>query len=118
MRLKTNAARGGTIEHVYVKDVAVRLVGRAAIEIDLFYEEGRKGDFIPTVRSVSVDRMRVASCERAFNIVGYQEAPIRSIRLTDCSFEGVKKDPALKDIVGFDVVRTVVNGKEFHPPAE
>ena len=118
LRLKTNAARGGTIEHVYVKDVAVRLVGRAAIEIDLFYEEGRKGDFMPTVRSVSVDRMRVASCERAFNIVGYQEAPIRSIRLTDCSFEGVKKDPALKDIVGFDVVRTVVNGKEFHPPAE
>ena len=118
LRLKTNAARGGTIEHVYVKDVAVRLVGRAAIEIDLFYEEGRNGGFLPTVRYVSVDRMRVASCERAFNIVGYQDAPIRSIRLTDCSFEGVKKVPALKDIVGFDVVRTVVNGKEFHPPAE
>lgn len=118
LRLKTNAMRGGTIEHVYVRDVNVRLVGRAAIEIDLFYEEGRSGSFIPTVRYVSVDRMRVASCERAFNIVGYDDAPIRSVRLTDCSFDGVRKDPALKNIAGFDIVRTMVNGRAFRPPGE
>ncbi len=118
LRLKTNATRGGTIEQVYVRDVTVRLVGRAAIEIDLFYEEGRNGSFVPTVRYVSVDRMRVASCERAFNIVGYDDAPIRSVRLTDCSFDGVRKDPALKNIAGFDVTRTLVNGSEFRPPAE
>ena len=67
---------------------------------------------------VSVERMRVTSCDRAFNIVGYDDAPIRSIRLTDCSFEGVQKESALKAIEGFEAIRTTVNGEEFRPPVE
>ncbi len=116
LRLKNNAARGGTIEHVYLKDIAVRLVARAAIDIDLFYEEGRNGSFLPTVRSIAVERMTVASCERAFNLVGYDDAPIRSIRLTDCTFDGVKQDPAVKHVEGFEAQRTLINGKPFMPP--
>jgi polygalacturonase len=118
LRLKNNAARGGTIEHVYLKDITVRLVARAAIDIDLFYEEGPNGAFLPTVRSIAVERMTVKACEKAFNLVGYENAPIRSIRLKDCIFEGVKNDPAVKNVLGFESTGTVVNGVVYKPPAQ
>jgi polygalacturonase len=118
LRLKNNAARGGTIEHVYLKDITVRLVARAAIDIDLFYEEGPNGAFLPTVRSIAVERMHVAACEKAFNLVGYDNAPIRSIRLTDCTFDGVKKNPSVQNVLGFESVGTMVNGAVYRPPAE
>lgn len=118
LRLKNNAARGGVIEHVYLQDIAVRLVARAAIDIDLFYEEGRHGAFLPSVRSIAVDRMTVASCEKAFNLVGYDDAPIRSVRLTDCTFNGVKQDPAVQNVTGFAVERTLINGRAYVPPGD
>ena len=43
LRIKTNAVRGGLIEHVYMRDVTVGQVAEAVVAIDFFYEEADKG---------------------------------------------------------------------------
>ncbi|HRB13583.1 MAG TPA: glycoside hydrolase family 28 protein, partial [Vicinamibacteria bacterium] len=58
IRLKTNAVRGGVIENVFARDIEIGEVG-SAIDIDLLYEEGARGAFLPTVRNVRVERMTV-----------------------------------------------------------
>ena len=118
LRIKTNAVRGGTVEHVYVRDMTVRLVGRAAIDVDLFYEEGKAGAFLPTVQFISVESMSVASCDVAFNLVGYEEAPLRNILLRGCTFTGVQHGYKVHHVDGFQAPGTFINGKAFTPGGE
>jgi polygalacturonase len=115
LRFKSNAVRGGIIENVYVRDFNVKLVGRAVIDIDLFYEEGKNGEFLPTIRNVTVERMIVERCKVAFNLVGYAEAPILNVTLKDCNFKEVTDGYKIENVTGFQTVNTMVNGKEFKP---
>lgn len=115
LRIKSNAVRGGLIEHVYVRRFNVRLVGRAVVDIDLFYEEGKNGSYIPTVRNIGIEKMTVTSCKSAFNLVGYEEAPIRNIWFRDCRFENVTGGYVVKHVEGFSAVNTTINGRELEP---
>ena len=49
LRLKSNSQRGGVIERVYMRNVAVGQVKEAIVSIDFNYEEGDAGDFPPVV---------------------------------------------------------------------
>jgi polygalacturonase len=111
LRIKANAVRGGTVEHVYLRDITVGLVDRAVVDIDLFYEEGRNGNFLPTIRNISIERMTVKTCKTALNLVGYEDAPLRNIRLTDCEFKEVTGGYKIEHVEGLDLVRTTINGK-------
>ncbi len=55
LRFKDNAARGGVLEHIHMRNVQAGQVGGPAIEVDFRYEEGDKGAFSPVVRDVSVN---------------------------------------------------------------
>jgi hypothetical protein len=103
--------RGGTIERVYVRDFTVKVVGRAAIDVDLFYEEGKNGTFLPTVRDICVERMIVHKCAVAFNLVGYTERPIQDVLLKDCTFSEAAAGYTVTDVAGFQAENTTVNGR-------
>ena len=115
LRIKSNAVRGGVIEDVYVRDIDVRLVDRAVVDIDLFYEEGKQGTFLPLVRRIGVERMSVDSCTVAFNLVGYEEAPLQEILLKDCDFRKVTKGYAVRDVRGLAALNSRINGKVLDP---
>lgn len=115
LRLKNNRMRGGTIEQVYMRDVTVGLVDRAVVDIDLFYEEGRSGDFMPHIRDIRVQRMTVDRCRTALNLVGYDDGPLRDILLEDCTFRNVSAGYAIRNVEGLRLVRTTVNGVEVTP---
>lgn len=111
LRIKSNAMRGGLIENVYVRNFTVKLVGRAVVDIDLYYEEGKKGDFLPTIRNIGIERMTVEKCKMAFNLVGYEEAPIRNVWLKDCEFTEVADGYRVEFVNGFNTINTIINGK-------
>jgi polygalacturonase len=111
LRIKSNAVRGGTIENVFLRDVTVGLVDRAVVDIDLFYEEGRNGNFLPTIRNISIERMTVERCKTALNLVGYEDAPVRNVRLTDCAFKQVSGGYKIEHVDGLQLQNTTINGK-------
>jgi polygalacturonase len=91
LRIKINAMRGGTIEDVFLRDIEIGEVARAAIEIDMLYEEGDRGPFPPTVRNVLVERMSVRSAEHALWIAALPRSPVRGLVVRDSRFSGVRK---------------------------
>ena len=110
LRIKSNAVRGGVVENINVRGFTVRRVGRAAIDVDLFYEEGRNGSFLPTIRDIAVEGMTVRQCNAAFNLVGYDDAPIVNVTLKDCVFDNAPKGYTVKHVTGFTTMNTTVNG--------
>jgi unsaturated rhamnogalacturonyl hydrolase len=97
IRLKSNAVRGGVIENVFVRDVEIGEVG-SALDIDLLYEEGAKGAFMPLVRNIRIERMTVAKANYAFFIRGFPGATVRSVSVTDSTFKGVAKGTLIQGL--------------------
>lgn len=111
LRIKTNAVRGGIVENIFMRNVNVGLVDRAVVDIDLFYEEGRNGSFLPTVRNIVIEGMKVKQCKTALNLVGYEEAPLQDIRLVDCEFEDVTDGYKIEHVHRLELIRVTVNGE-------
>ena len=97
IRFKTNAVRGGVIENVFVRDVEIGEAG-SAIDIDMQYEEGANGPFMPVVRNILVERLIVDRANYAFHILGLEQAPVQGLTVRDSSFLAVARGSVLEHV--------------------
>jgi len=111
LRFKTNAARGGTIEHVAMRDVAVGQVAEAIITADFFYEEGDNGGFTPILRDIDVSHVTSHKSKYALLLRGYARSPITDLRISDCVFEGVASDDVIESVRDLVFSNVRVNGQ-------
>ena len=111
LRLKTNAIRGGILENIYMRNVEIGRVADSVVSIDFRYEEGAKGDYLPTVRNVVVENVTSQSSPRALSLVGFKNAPIRGLRLINCTFCGVGADDIVQHVEGLEKINVKVQKK-------
>ena len=111
LRFKNNAARGGVLEHIYMRNCEVGQVADAVVSIDFFYEEGEKGRFTPVVRDVGVRNVRSAKSKYALYLRGFAKAPITGVTLEDCAFEGVAKPNVVENVEGLRLSNVRINGE-------
>jgi polygalacturonase len=111
IRFKNNALRGGLLENFYYRDLDVGQVGRAAITCDFNYEEGANGAFIPQLRNVMVERLRVRHAVRVLDSQGLPQAPVNDITLRDCAFDGVTQPSVIKHTRAVKLERVRVNSR-------
>lgn len=111
LRLKTNSVRGGTIENIFMRNITAGQVSGAAVDIDLYYEEGPSGKFPPTVRNVAVRNLTCRYSRQALNLRGYADAPIQNVRLEQCTFEHTDTPDVVEHVQGLVLENVRVNGK-------
>ncbi|MBI4875916.1 MAG: glycoside hydrolase family 28 protein [Acidobacteria bacterium] len=110
LRLKTNSVRGGVIENVHLRNIAVGQVADAVVQVDFHYEEGNSGTFKPVVPNIGLRNVTSKKSKYALYLRGYEDAPIRDVRLEDCTFEGVQKPDVLEHVQGLTRRNVRVNG--------
>ena len=111
LRFKTNAVRGGIIEHVYVRDVTIGQVSQAVISVDYLYEEGDTGKFTPIVRDIEMRNVTSQKSRNALSLRGYARSPVTNVRLKDCDFENVAQPDVLENVKDIVFSNVTVNGK-------
>jgi len=111
LRFKTNAARGGLVERIAMRDVTVGEVAEAIVAADFFYEEGRNGSFTPILRDVDVRNVTSRKSRHALLLKGFAESPITNVRVTDCRFDGVADADVLEGVRDLVLTNVTVNGK-------
>jgi polygalacturonase len=111
LRIKTNSVRGGVIENVYMRDVAVGQVAEAVVTINFFYEEGEGGPHLPVVRNIDVRNVTSRKSQHALLLRGFRNAPITGVRITDCTFDGVAREDILEHVTGLEQRNVRVNGR-------
>ncbi len=111
VRVKNNATRGGLIENIFVRNLEVGQVAKAALAVDFYYEEADKGGFTPIVRNVVIEKMKMKKAEYALYLRGFPNAPIRNVSLVDCDFEGVAKPNLLEHADGVSLRNVRINGR-------
>ncbi len=89
LRLKDNAARGGVIENIFMRNVDVGQVAEAILTVDFNYEEGANGPYQPVVRNIYLEKMTSQASPRILYISGFDGSVIDQIHFKDCTFQGV-----------------------------
>ena len=112
LRLKNNAARGGTLEHIYMRDVTVGEVADAVLTIDFLYEEGSKGAFVPIARDIEMLRVTSRRSDYAIYARGIETSTIDDIRLIDCTFDNVRHPNVVERVTNLQLRNTRINGVE------
>ena len=110
LRLKNNAMRGGTLEHIYMRDVVVGEVADAVLQVDFLYEEGANGAFTPVVRDVELQRVTSRKSKYVLYLRAYDKSVIDDIRLIDCRLDGVENDDVLEHVTHLVRHNVVRNG--------
>jgi polygalacturonase len=111
LRLKTNAMRGGVLEHVYMRDCTVGQVSTAVLSIDFNYEEGPKGNFPPTVRDIEMRNVTSGKSQYALYLRGFENDPIHDVRVIDCTFSNVARESVVENVDGLSLKNVTINGK-------
>ena len=117
LRFKNNAMRGGALENIYFRNITVGEVAGAVINVDYSYQEGPNGPHTPIFRNMVVEGLTSRKSKRALNLQGYANAPLRDIRLINCTFNNSGEVGPLKNVTGLTVERVTMNGQPFNPPA-
>jgi polygalacturonase len=107
IRIKTNAMRGGVVENVFVRDVAIGETG-SALDIDMLYEEGAAGAFVPIVRELLVERMTVRAAQYAFFVRWLETSPVRGLVVRDSAFRGVARGSRLEHVEDLTLRNVVI----------
>ncbi|MEG3181173.1 glycoside hydrolase family 28 protein [Sphingomonas sp. LT1P40] len=113
LRLKSNSHRGGYIDNIVFRDIAIDGVNEAVLQVSLHYGEGAGGRFMPArVGGVLMENITCRASEYGVDLQGYPELPITNIRLRDCTFTGVRKGNRIShgDAVA---ARTTINGRAW-----
>ena len=110
LRFKNNAMRGGTLEHIYMRDTTVGQVADAVLQVDFLYEEGANGAFPPVVRDVELLRVTSKKSNYGLYLRGYEKGRIENIRVIDCNFDSVAKPDVVEHVSGLVRRNVTVNG--------
>jgi len=111
LRFKNNAMRGGTIEHVYMRDVTVGEVAESVVSADFYYEEGEAGGFTPVLRDVEVRSVTSRKSKYALYLRGFARAPIVDVRMADCTFDGVAQPEIVESVRDLALSNVRINGQ-------
>ena len=111
LRFKNNAARGGVLEHVYMRDVTVGEVGDSVLSIDFHYEEGKAGRFTPVVRDVEMRNVTSKKSKYGLYMRAYPKSEISDIRIVDCRFDGVEKGNVTEGVQALTLRNLSMNGR-------
>ncbi|GHB79713.1 glycoside hydrolase family 28 protein [Persicitalea jodogahamensis] len=111
LRIKTNTARGGTIENIYMKDIEVGQVKEQTIIATMMYED--TGSYMPTIRNIEVRNMTVKQGGKTGILLqGYEESPITNVRLNNVTINGVKVPYEFNHASDISSKNLTINGKE------
>ncbi len=110
LRIKTNSFRGGFVENVHFRNVKVGQVGEAIFKINMFYS-GDRGEYIPTVRNITMENVTSEKAPRAFIFHGIEDHPIQNVAIRNCLFNNVEKTSMMSGIENLTLSNLKINGK-------
>lgn len=112
LRIKTNTARGGIIENIFMRNIEVGQVKEQTIIATMIYED--TGSYMPVIRNIDVRNMKVKQGGKTGILLeGYKESPIQNVRLTNITIDGVEQPYRLINATGIDTRNVTINGKKI-----
>jgi len=93
IRLKSTRGRGGGIEDVYIRNMAVTSTNQYGITIDMRYTqtaEAPLGETTPVFRNIRIENFTCNNSKQALYVMGLNESRVENVVLKDISIKAAK----------------------------
>ncbi len=111
IRIKTNSVRGGVLENIFVRNIAIGEVSEAILKIDFYYEEGDAGKYTPSVSNIVLENITSNKCSYALWIKAYERSQIKKLVIRDSKFDNVENDNVLVSVDKLLLDNVIINNK-------
>ena len=118
IRIKTNAIRGGVVENVFARRLAIGQVGEAVLKVNFHYEEGDHGPYTPVVRNILLEEVTARKCGRVLYLDGFERSPISDVTLRDCAFQHIDAPDIVRGVKNLIIESVRVNGRAVESAGE
>ena len=98
IRIKTNSARGGVIEQVYMRNIEVGNVVEALLKINLYYEDGEGHGYTPQVKDIWLENVTCKRLRFPLFMLGYEKSNIAGITLKNIVIEEAKEASIIRNV--------------------
>ncbi|HEY0281259.1 MAG TPA: glycoside hydrolase family 28 protein [Rhizomicrobium sp.] len=116
IRIKSNAVRGGTLEHIHVRHVTISRVSHAVLTVDLNYEEGANGPFRPVVRDVTLEGVTSGASTYGIDLQGLPHSNVSHIVLKNCNLQNVANGNIVQNVHDLTMDNVTINGEIHFTP--
>ncbi|MGF7138576.1 glycoside hydrolase family 28 protein [Roseimarinus sediminis] len=96
IRLKTNSARGGTIDGVYARHIEVGEVEETLLKVNMVYEEGEGHGYVPVVKNIRLENINCRKTRFPLFLLGSSESEISDIVLKNVLIEDAREASVLR----------------------
>jgi len=100
LRFKSTRGRGGIVEDIFIRDIAMTDIKGDAINFNLYYFSGKEGrddklpvdETTPQFRRITMENISCGSCTRACSIVGLPEMPVRDVTMRNIHIQAKEEN--------------------------
>ena len=112
IRIKTNKARGGIIEKIYVRDIDVGEVSIGVIVFNMNYKsDGEPFEKIPVLRDVYISNITSKSSPRGMIITGLKDSPVTNVKFENVDMMNVANGNIIENTLNLELVNVKMNGE-------
>ncbi|QJC30404.1 glycoside hydrolase family 28 protein [Enterobacteriaceae endosymbiont of Neohaemonia nigricornis] len=90
LRIKNNAVRGGIINNIYITDINIQCIKSSFLNINLLYDEGQNGTYLPKIYNIYINNIYINLCYRVIDINSFIHSFINNIFLQNSIFKNIK----------------------------
>ena len=100
LRIKSNPLFGGEAENIFVRNVRMKQVERAAIRVNFKYERVEDGPHMPSASNIFVENVTSERSQYALQLEALSEARAADISITNSTFLNVQRKNVIEFIDG------------------
>ena len=100
LRIKSNPLFGGEAENIFVRNVRMKQVERAAIRVNFKYERVEAGPHMPSASNIFVENVTSERSQYALQLEALSEAWAADISITNSTFLNVQRKNVIEFIDG------------------
>jgi len=115
LRIKSNPLFGGVAENIFVRNVRMKQVGRAAIRVNFKYERVQNGPHMPSASNIFVENVTSERSQYALQLEALSDAWATDISISNSTFTNVQKPNVIEFIDGLELEGVIFEYVPWRP---
>lgn len=106
IRMKSMRGRGGVVENVWVRNLVLDQIPGEVVQVNMFYGSSTvppKTNTPPVFRNITISDITCKHAERAIELIGLPESPLKNVVIENCDISA-KKGVYAQDVDGIKLI--------------
>lgn len=118
IRFKSNAARGGVVENIYIRGSRASNIRYVSIHATMLYDEGWMGNYLPEYKNIRIEDFQSDGGVYGIFMDAFEQAPIRGLELVDVDIRNVGCEIRVRNWENPVLKNVTLNGNRYPRPVD